>query len=100
MNETNTALSDLDGTVLALARELARAEAHCVVLARARRRSLAAVVLAAAVGFGMGAYVVAPATAQPQPMGAATVQPPAAASPQTRDQLMAMLPPEDRARLQ
>ena len=100
MNETNTALSDLDGTVLALARELARAEAHCVVLARARRRSLAAVVLAAAVGFGMGAYVVAPATAQPQPVGAATVQTPAAASPQTRDQLMAMLPPEDRARLQ
>jgi hypothetical protein len=100
MNQTNTALGDLDGTVLALARELARAEARCVVLAGARRRSLAAVVLAAAVGFGMGAYVVAPATAQPQPVGVATVQTPAAASPQTRDQLMAMLPPEDRARLQ
>jgi hypothetical protein len=100
MNETNTALGDLNGTVLALARELARAEARCVVLAGARRRSLAAVVLAAAVGFGIGAYVVAPATAQPQPVGAATVQTPAAASTQTRDQLMAMLPPEDRARLQ
>jgi hypothetical protein len=100
MNETNTALGDLNGTVLALARDLARAEARCVVLAGARRRSLAAVVLAASVGFGMGAYVVAPATAQPQPVGVATVQTPAAASPQTRDQLMAMLPPEDRARLQ
>jgi hypothetical protein len=100
MNETITTRSDLDPIVLTLARELARAEARCVVLAGARRRSLAAVVLAAAVGFGMGAYVVAPATAQPQPVGVATVQTPAAAPPQTRDQLMAMLPPEDRARLQ
>jgi hypothetical protein len=100
MNETITTRSDLDPIVLTLARELARAEARCVVLAGARRRSLAAVVLAAAVGFGMGAYVVVPATAQPQPVGVATVQAPAAASPQTRDQLMAMLPPEDRARLQ
>ena len=100
MNETNTALSDLNGTVLALARELARAEARCVALAGARRRSVAAVVLAAAVGFGVGAYVVAPAMAQHQPAGATTAQVPAAAPAQTRDQLMAMLPPEDRARLQ
>jgi hypothetical protein len=100
MNETAFPPRDLDPTVLTLARELARAEARCAVLAGVRRRSLAAVVLAAAAGFGVGAYVAAPATAQPQPVGSATAQMPAAAPAQTRDQLMAMLPPEDRARLQ
>lgn len=100
MKATTTTRSDLDQTVLTLARELARAEARCAVLAGARRRSLAAVIAAAGIGFGVGAYVVAPATAQPQPVGTATVGAPAAPSAQTRDQLMAVLPPEDRARLQ
>jgi len=100
MNETITTRSDLDPIVLTLARELARAEARCAVLGGVRRRSLAAIVVAAGVGFGVGAYVVAPATAQPQSVGATTAQMPAAAPAPTRDQLMAMLPPEDRARLQ
>lgn len=100
MKATTNTHSDLDTTVLTLARELARAEARCAVLAAARRRSLAAALAAAAIGFGVGAYVVAPATAQPQPAGATTAQMPAAAPAQTRDQLMAMLSPEDRARLQ
>jgi hypothetical protein len=100
MNETTTTRSDLDPTVLTLARELARAEARCAVLGGARRRSLTAIVAAAAIGFGVGTYVAVPATAQPQPMGAATAQMPAAAPAPTRDQLMAMLSPEDRARLQ
>ena len=100
MKATTNTHSNLDTTVLTLARELARAEARCAVLAAARRRSLAAALAAAAIGFGVGAYVVAPATAQPQPAGATTVQMPAAAPAQTRDQLMAMLSPEDRARLQ
>lgn len=97
--ETSTH-SDLDPTVLTLAHELARAEARCAVLAGARRRSLAAVVLAGAIGFAIGAYVVAPATAQPQPAGATTAQIPVKAPAQTRDQLMAILSPEERARLQ
>jgi hypothetical protein len=92
--------SDADPTVLALAHDLARAEARCAVLAGVRHRSIAAVVLAAAAGFGVGAHVVAPATAQPQPAGATTAQVSAAAPAQTRDQLMAMLSPEDRARLE
>lgn len=100
MNETAFPPRDLDPTVLTLARELARAEARCAVLAAARGRSLAAAVAAAAIGFGVGAYVVAPATAQPQPAGAAPAQVPGAAPAQTRDQLMAMLPPEDRAKVQ
>ena len=100
MNEACSTHSHLDPTVLTLARDLARAEARCAVLAGARRRSLAAVVLAAAAGFGVGAYVVAPATAQPQPAGATTAQMPGGTPAQTRDQLMAMLSPEDRARLQ
>jgi hypothetical protein len=100
MNETASPRSDVDPTLLTLARELARAEARCAVLVGARRRALAAVALAATFGFGAGAYVVAPARAQPQPAGATTAQVPAASAVQTRDQLMAMLPPEDRARLQ
>jgi hypothetical protein len=99
MNATTTTHSDLDPTVLTLARELARAEARCAVLAAARRRSLATALAAAAIGFGAGAYVVAPATAQPQPVGTASFQPPVAAPAQTRDQLIAMLPPDDRAKL-
>jgi hypothetical protein len=99
MNETVTARSDMDPIVLTLARELAQAEARCASLGGARRRSLAAIVVAAGIGFGVGAYVAVPATAQ-QGVGTATVQAPAAPSIQTRDQLMAMLSPEDRARLQ
>ena len=100
MNETVTTRRDMDPIVLTLARELAQAEARCAVLGGARRRSLAAIVVAAGIGFGVGAYVAVPATAQTQGVGTATVQAPAAPSIQTRDQLMAMLPPEDRARLQ
>ena len=100
MTETISPRSDVDPTVLTLARELAQAEARCALLRGARRRSLAAVVLAAAVGVAIGAHVVAPAMAQHQPAGATTAQVPAAAPAQTRDQLMAMLSREDRARLQ
>ena len=100
MNDPMPAAPPQDPTVLMLARELAQAEARCAVLARGQRRSLIGLAVAGIIGFGAGAYVVAPATAQPHGSGAAKSQIPSAAQAPTREQLMAMLPAEERARLQ
>ncbi len=100
MTDTNVAVPDQDLTVLALARDLARSEARCAALSRERRWPLAGLTLAAALGFGAGAYVAAPAGAQTQGTSAPAAQPPLAAPGPTRDQLMAQLPPADRARLE
>ena len=92
MTNQNPSATSPDAAVLTLARELARAEARSALLAQGRRHSLAGLVLAGVAGFAAGAYVVVPATAQTAPAGAAATT--------TRDQLVAMLPAEDRARLQ
>jgi hypothetical protein len=100
VKETPTAASESDLTVLALARELARAEARCAALSHQRRWPIAGLALAAALGFGTGAYVAAPVGAQTQGVLAPAARPPLAAPGPTRDQLMAQLPPADRARLE
>jgi hypothetical protein len=91
MNDRPASATSPDPAVLTLARELARTEARCALLARTRRHSLAGLVLASVVGFAAGAYVAAPATAQTAPASAAATG--------ARDQLVAMLSAEDRARL-
>ena len=99
MNDATTTSPDQDSTILALARELARAEARCAALAHARRWSVAALALAGTLGFGAGAYVAAPALAQSHAPAAQPAQAPATPAP-TRDQLVAMLPAAERARLE
>jgi hypothetical protein len=100
MNDATSSIHNQDSTVFLLARELARAEARCAALAQTRRWSLAALAVAASLGFGAGVYVTAPAVAQSQmPAG----QAPHASSPApaaNRDQLLAMLPAAERARLE
>lgn len=101
MNETASTLPGPDETVLALAGELAQAEARCATLVQARRWSLLGVGLAAAIGgFVAGAYVATPAMAQTQGLAGPAAQAAQSVSAPTREQLMAMLPADERARLQ
>lgn len=101
MNETASTLPGPDVTVLALAGELAQAEARCATLVQARRWSLLGVGLAAAIGgFVAGAYVATPAMAQTQGLAGSAAQAAQSVPAPTREQLMAMLPADERARLQ
>jgi hypothetical protein len=101
MTEPASALPCPDATVLALAGELARTEARCATLAQARRWSLLGIGLAAAIGgFVAGTYVATPAMAQTQGTGGQAAQPAQFAPAPTREQLMAMLPADERARLE
>lgn len=101
MNETASTLPGPDVTVLALAGELAQAEARCATLVQARRWSLLGVGLAAAIGgFVAGAYVATPAMAQTQGLAGPAAQAAQSVPAPTREELMAMLPADERARLQ
>ena len=101
VSEPTVTLTSPDSTILALARELARAEIRCAMLARTRRWSLVGLVLAAAMGgFVVGLYAIAPATAQSQVSAGPAGQTPHAVPAPTREQLVAMLPGDERARLE
>ena len=100
MNDTTLASPGTDSTVLLLARDLARAEARCAALATTRRWSFAALVLAAGLGFVAGLHVATPALAQSQAPAVQTPQPSVSSPVPNRDQLVAMLPAADRARLE
>lgn len=100
MNDAKPDLPSKESTVLALARELARAEARCAALAQTRRWYVLGLALAAALGFGAGTYVTTAAEAQIQPPAGAAVQAPAADAQAGRAELMAMLPADERAQLE
>jgi hypothetical protein len=69
--------------------------------ARTRRRSLVGLVLAAAIGgFVAGLYATTPVTAQSQVSANLPGQTPHAIPPPTREQLVAMLPADQRTRLE
>jgi hypothetical protein len=100
MNETRADIPSLDPTVLALARELAHSEVRCAALVRTRRWYLVGFVLAGALGFGAGAYVATTAGAQTQASAGAALPVAPTVVGLTREQLMAMLPAEERVRLE
>ncbi len=100
MNEQTEAFRDPESAVLVLARELARAELRREALARAHRWSMVGLGLAAAIGgFAMGIYVATPAMAENQGVAGAGTQVAQAAPASGREQLVAMLPAEERTRL-
>ena len=100
MTDATAPSPDHDSTVLALARELAGAEARCAALAQTRRRSLATLALGGALGFGAGVYVAATAVAQSHAPAGQSPQASSSTPAPTREQLMAMLPAGERARLE
>lgn len=101
MSEPAATLASPDSIILALSRELAHAEIRCATLARTRRWSLVGLVLAAAIsGFVAGLYAAAPATAQSQLPAGLPGQTPQTTPAPTRDQLIAMLPGDERVRLE
>lgn len=101
MNQPTATLPQIDPTVLALARELAMAELHREALERAKRWSVVGLGLAAAIaGFIIGVYAATPVAAQTQGSYGPTAQATQLGSAPTREQLMALLPGEERARLQ
>jgi hypothetical protein len=101
VNEPTVSSTDLDSPILALARELARAEIRCAALVRAQRGSLIGLTLAAAIGgFAIGIYVASPAMAQIQGSAGPAAQASQPAVAPTREQLAATLPSAERARLE
>jgi hypothetical protein len=100
VNDATSTSARHDATILELARELARTEARYAALTQTRRWSFAAIVLAGGLGFAVGVYVAVPAAAQSNaPAGQVSHSSSSPAAP-TREQLMAMLPSGERARLE
>jgi hypothetical protein len=88
-----------DSDVLALARALVDAEGRCTELARRRRWSLLGLAAAGIVGFALGAHITTPADAQVLTSPGKAQEVPARTAGPSHDELLAQLPPAERARL-
>lgn len=100
MSEQKEPCCGPDSAVLVLARELALAEVRREALARAHRWSMVGLGFAGAIGgFAMGIYVATPAMAQIQGSAGPAAPATQVAPAPDREQLVGMLPAEERTRL-
>jgi hypothetical protein len=100
MTDASDADLSLQATVLDLAHALVRSEARREALARRHRWSIAGAVLVGALGLAAGAYLATPATAQTGGAAQPVLQLSQPTPGPSREQLIAMLPAEERARLE